>query len=52
MGDRQWAMGKRTSGIGTLANSQAARYPRAIGHEMSRWLSLAYVDQKSRIVIG
>jgi hypothetical protein len=57
-GDGQWAMGDgqwvMASGmvIGTLANSQATRYPPAIGQEMSRWLSLAYVDQQSRIVIG
>jgi hypothetical protein len=57
MGDGQWAMGNgqwaMASGIviGTLANSQAPRYPR-VDSEMSRWLSLAYVDQQSRIVIG
>jgi hypothetical protein len=53
MGNGRWAMGNgHAMVIGTLANSQATRYPRAIGHEMSGWFSLAYVDQQSRIVIG
>jgi hypothetical protein len=55
MANGLWAMAEGSAGLtaGTLAKSQGTRYPRVdFGQEMSRWLSLAYVDQQSRIVIG